>query len=865
MTCIADASGLNTVHTKKGNITAPVVNVSTEAQFLAEYANPTNKIINVTAPMTVTMGNGDTIANNFGIAGNGLLTLISANTIPGVQTGQKLISLISSSNVCLEGIKFDGQDSTFGLLSIGRPFNGAPNVGTCDNIFISNCEFTRAFMVPINIQENSHDIEICYNHFYDWGVRDDFVEGIYVGSSTHDDDIYNLLIEGNHFENNTGGGSLNGAEAIDVKPGAGLSGPIWIRRNYIHNIVVSSQGAITIGQKVDPIANSEVYVEYNEIHDIRIGRFNGYGINGQAMFGSIHGNIVYDTEGAGIALMHSSFSGAVAISHNTVDGDIRINDDWSGTQGAQNNTPHPITENCNAYTGDILGVSTGPTASWTKVTSGAFTAGIGGAYDPTETGPLDSTCTGGITVDACGRTFNGEIGAFALETCCWIDAAATQAALQAAMDNCPGGGTLDAVDHTTCGNFLGFSTSGNVTITASTITVPAGAGTVVLNDLCDDTPQIVATSTVVCEDCLIVLDNAVCQNSDFAAQIPDLPAGATVTKTGGTGTVTASGLVTFPTGSLGAQTIDYEVCVGDTGNALINGDFSDGFNGWTSSNMTLQPLGQYPEDQFTDPTKRGIGVMTGTYTGLGIYNQVAPPCGQNWFAYNGNLPDDPANLLTQQVCGLVPGDIYDFAFQWSSVIQVGTDFPNAMLEIVGNGTVAGTLDVQDHAELGDTSDVWRTYTVPFTADAAGCITIEINDTRTGDSFGADVALGCMELVKRDAACMPCSAQITVIECGDPTGGVCGPATYVGICSGQPWNIPLPAGQNYQYVSGDGEIQGGAWTGDDTGAFGVPNKTVTYLACPIGEPFTSALCVTCTATFPVLDCAPASCRLKGCSF
>ena len=143
----------------------------------------------------------------------------------------------------------------------------------------------------------------------------------------------------------------------------------------------------------------------------------------------------------------------------------------------------------------------------------------------------------------------------------------------------------------------------------------------------------------------------------------------------------------------------------------------------------------------------------------------------------------------------------------------------------------------------------------------------------------EAAGGSKTVVWADADGNQCTATFNVIECDDPptdcsvtvTFGddcdpdpqqaVCGPVSYVARCAGTRWNIPLLAGQNYQYVSGDGEIQFNEWTGDDTEQAG-GTKTVVYEACPLGVPFGSEGCVTCTATFNVIDCS-SNCVLKGC--
>ena len=488
MTCIADKSGLNTVHSKINALTVSPVNVSTAAQFSAAYANPNNKIINVTAPMTVALNpsSGSVISpSNFGISGNGNLTLVGAGANAGTSTGTQLLGLRNASNVYLEGIRFDGQDSTARLLTIGQAFPGDATAAPCNNIYVSNCEFTRSYQEVLSIRL-SRDVEICYNHWFDYGLATDFVEAIYIGSSTATDDSFNLLIEGNHIENNLG--SSNGSEAIDVKPGSAVSGPINILRNYIHDIRVASQGAITVGVITGTSANSQVNIAFNEIHDVTLSNNDGYGIWVQNITGDISANVVYNTVGDSLGIFQSSQpGGSLTVHNNTIDGNARINSNW-GAAGSNASNNHPINEACNAITGNVQG---SPISSWTTVGSGAFTNGSGGQYDPVVGGPLDASCSGGSPFDACGRAFTGEIGAMAVGTivaCCeWLPGAASR--IQSAIESCED--AIPASELTVCGSLAGVSIvsdPGNIasiSATALTISVPAsGTHSITLDDGC---------------------------------------------------------------------------------------------------------------------------------------------------------------------------------------------------------------------------------------------------------------------------------------------------------------------------------------------------------------------------------------------
>ena len=344
-----------------------------------------------------------------------------------------------------------------------------------------------------------------------------------------------------------------------------------------------------------------------------------------------------------------------------------------------------------------------------------------------------------------------------------------------------------------------------------------------------------------------------------------LEAGQTATLTGGAGSVAADGqswIVTL--GAVGStSTLNFDVCEGgtvDPTNRIINGDFSNGFTGWLTDNLTLQPLGQYPDDNVNNGG-RGLGVMTGAYdpVAFAFYNQDpfpgdpanGVPAKNNWLAYNGNPGPDASSIAKQQVCGLNPGDTYNFSFYYNNVIAVDAGFNpgNAVLDVIINGASTGTVEVFDHAELGE-GDVWKRYSTTVTVPTSGCIDIEIEDVGLLQTSGHDVAFTCFELRQANATseCVSCSHTITAIDCGggDPE---CIPLPDQNWCVGSPINLPLqPVGENFTLLSG---TPSGIFLTGSTNLTGTPTTTglgtISYR--------TSGGTQTCQLQYTISDCTP----------
>jgi parallel beta-helix repeat protein len=163
---------------------------------------------------------------------------------------------------------------------------------------------------------SSSNITIQNNTIYTTGKKNNgFGEGVYVGQGcTTGDSTHDVLIAYNDI-------SATGGEAVDVKQD---TYNVTVEYNTIYNIVVYSQGAITLGAAVHNYPNGNYIVRYNDINGVTTSNVDGAAIwvgHGDTLIDNNTINNVSDYHGIFLA---SDF-GNTAADDVTVTNNVLIN------------------------------------------------------------------------------------------------------------------------------------------------------------------------------------------------------------------------------------------------------------------------------------------------------------------------------------------------------------------------------------------------------------------------------------------------------------------------------------------------------------------------------------------------------------
>ena len=337
--------------------TTDVINVTTGAEMLAALQSIDNGAQNdVTIRLTSNITVGQQQID--GLVGTAAAPIvIDGNGFTMTATQSRPLYIYNSSYVYVQDLTIDGGSGpgTWGL-GFGGLFNGQTNVGPCDHIYVYGCTIHSTQQVGIKFR--STDVfEAVGNNIYNTGMSttSDSGEGIYIGegallsaaSASH-----NGLIENNWIHDTST--IDDGGEAIDVK---NPSTNITIRRNLIENIVVKSQGAITLNtnQNSSP-SNAGHLVELNYIRNVVTTTSDGDGITVGAGNVIVRNNIIHDVDNHGIGYTDTSGgpSDTVTIENNTI---VRTGDDaigFAGSAGEPGGAPVTIVA-CGNATDDTTG------------------------------------------------------------------------------------------------------------------------------------------------------------------------------------------------------------------------------------------------------------------------------------------------------------------------------------------------------------------------------------------------------------------------------------------------------------------------------------------------------------------------------
>ena len=208
-------------------------------------------------------------------------TISTANWNNGIPLSfGKNCEYIIIENLILDGGNNKGQQG----LNIGG--TGFPNKGTAHHITVDNIEVYGSKNAGIKIAEHSHNILIKNCKVHDIGINQTYGEGIYLGEGNDKSNgAHHIALKNNEIYNTN-------AEAIDIKIS---SSDILIEGNYIHDINVSSQGAIVVCLNRNQVAyNANVIIKNNMIHRVTTRSYDGNAIVAASGNTWIYNNTIWD-------------------------------------------------------------------------------------------------------------------------------------------------------------------------------------------------------------------------------------------------------------------------------------------------------------------------------------------------------------------------------------------------------------------------------------------------------------------------------------------------------------------------------------------------------------------------------------------
>jgi len=362
---------------------ARVVHVSNNAELNAAISNaaPGDRIV---------LGNGYYNGLNLvGLKGTASapIVFVAENprqaVISGTVSGRNA-RLSDCADLEFYSIRFTG-GGVWGV-TIGPAYSTDTGTKGCRNIRVVDCEIDRAGQELLKINGNSSNIEIIGNSLHDSGMSGNYqpyAEGIYVGDgSLKSDRTHDVLIQGNHLYNI--GNSSAWGEAIDLKV---QIYNITIVDNLIENVIVNSQGAITVLINDDAYPSGQtdpnITISRNVIHNVRrqSSGWNGAGISAGSNGVTVTNNLIWDTAESSLTVTcnASNTTGDFLVYNNTfLDGmsinqygigganrpvrDIRKNNLVMGSGASANDK--------NASSGDFVGPISGDASADGYVGSG---------------------------------------------------------------------------------------------------------------------------------------------------------------------------------------------------------------------------------------------------------------------------------------------------------------------------------------------------------------------------------------------------------------------------------------------------------------------------------------------------------------
>jgi hypothetical protein len=318
------------------------------------------------------------------------------------------IHLINCDYLEFHDITFDGTKVGGGYASwnftIGRRYNADPDVGSCTNITVRNCEIDLANANTLKINEDSTDIQILGCEISRSGQTSGesliyIGEGAFAGSATADGS-HDILIQDCRIHDN----NANGGKGVNIKTD---TYNVTVRNCLIYNIDVSSQGAVVvlINTNSNTAIDHNVLIDGCWIWDISktASGSDGDGINIGKGTTTIRNCVIWECLRDGINVYYDNFKGDtypdVFLYNNTVWGcggeDLDILQDagpYDQSQGdatvtQTNNITEDATGDYQALAADFVGPVTGTANAGNGEGSGFVLASGSAAIDTATTIP----------------------------------------------------------------------------------------------------------------------------------------------------------------------------------------------------------------------------------------------------------------------------------------------------------------------------------------------------------------------------------------------------------------------------------------------------------------------------------------------
>lgn len=312
-----------------------VINVASDSELSSAISNaqPGDRIVLADGNY-----NGLNLVGLKGSAANPIV-FVAQNRRKAIITGSRSgrnIRLSDCEHLQFYSIRLTGAD-VWGM-SMGPAYTSDTDSLGCHYIRVVDCEIDHAGQELLKINGNSSHIEVISNSLHHTGIsggNKPYAEGIYIGDGNSSSDrSHDILIQGNHIYNI--GNSSAWGEAIDLKVQVYN---ITIVDNLIENVIVNSQGAITvlIGNNNYPsdATNPNILISRNVIRNVshHSNGYNGAGISAGSNGVTITNNLIWETDESSLTATKNAANttGGLNVYNNTFWDGVIINQ--SGLNG----------------------------------------------------------------------------------------------------------------------------------------------------------------------------------------------------------------------------------------------------------------------------------------------------------------------------------------------------------------------------------------------------------------------------------------------------------------------------------------------------------------------------------------------------
>ena len=203
-----------------------------------------------------------------GTAANPVHVTTSPTNPATINGGEAGMVILNSSHVVVSNIRIKGP-SHWGI-DIGGEKEGKGRTLSCHDIVVRNMNVKNTGIEGIMVAPRCYNIEISCNEISYTGLTTKtYGEGIYVGrGSGGSDTSHHVKIINNNIHHTP-------TEAVDIKHG---TTSVEVLYNYIHDINVNAQGAITVGVDSVNYPDGKYKIVGNHVDGVTTRQYNGAGI-----------------------------------------------------------------------------------------------------------------------------------------------------------------------------------------------------------------------------------------------------------------------------------------------------------------------------------------------------------------------------------------------------------------------------------------------------------------------------------------------------------------------------------------------------------------------------------------------------------